>query len=336
MPLKDLLVMYGYGDMSCQDPDKVGDADDDEDDDEEEEEDEEDEDEDDDDPANYEPDLKQFYTEMVKNEGNSGNVVKRAIKSSEGNRGNLNAANLVANCSDGGSEVATGGGAKGDENTSVPSGNNAGENNASSNTDGNGGVENNANAGGSGNGSNGGSGGGSGSSRLLRSVSRPQSEEEEDDCDYSPDEDEWKKTIMVGSDYQAAIPEGLCKYDDALPYENEDKMLWDPSRIPEDETEDFLKTTQYLVLKGSSIRGNTTLPSGTHVRDDEQALYLLLQCGYNLAEAIRRRTMLFPSTEPVSLWSEEECHNFESGLRNYGKDFYMIQKNKVRATEYFE
>lgn len=164
---------------------------------------------------------------------------------------------------------------------------------------------------------------GGGPSRLLRSVSRPQSEEEEDDCDYSPDEEEWKKTIMVGSDYQAAIPEGLCRYDDALPYENEDKMLWDPSHIPEDQTEKFLGRAQ-MPAKSNQ------LPTGPHIRDDEQALYLLLQCGYNLEEALRRRRMnVVLPTDTVSLWSEEECHNFESGLRTYGKDFHLIQKNKV-------
>ena len=31
--------------------------------------------------------------------------------------------------------------------------------------------------------------------------------------------------IMVGSEYQAQIPEGLCRYDDALPYENEDRFV---------------------------------------------------------------------------------------------------------------
>ena len=33
----------------------------------------------------------------------------------------------------------------------------------------------------------------------------------------------------------------------------------------------------------------------------------------------------------MSLWSEEECRNFENGLRSYGKDFYLIQQNKVRT-----
>ncbi|XP_012260355.2 mesoderm induction early response protein 1-like isoform X2 [Athalia rosae] len=267
MPLKDLLAMYGYGDPSTEnsnssdrilpstgcddevdgqssdkgegdgDADIDGDGDGDADDDEE-----------DVDRTSNEPDLKQFYTEMVKAE-EAGTIDRDGIGSGSG-----------------------------------------------------------------------------GSSRLLRSVSRPQSEEEEDDCDYSPDEDEWKKTIMVGSDYQAAIPEGLCRYDDALPYENEDKMLWDPSHIAEEETEEFLERAQLAAVKGN------TIPAGSHVRDDEQALYLLLQCGYNLEEALRRRRMnVIPSTDAVSLWSEEECHNFETGLRTHGKDFHRIQKYKVRT-----
>jgi len=31
----------------------------------------------------------------------------------------------------------------------------------------------------------------------------------------------------------------------------------------------------------------------------------------------------------MSLWSEDECRNFENGLRIYGKDFFQIQQNKV-------
>ncbi|KAJ8955334.1 hypothetical protein NQ318_003428 [Aromia moschata] len=153
------------------------------------------------------------------------------------------------------------------------------------------------------------------------------SEEEEEDYDYSPDEDEWRKTIMVGSDYQAQIPEGLCHYDDALPYENEDKLLWDPSEIYGDTVEDFLK-------KASAIT-KPPIPMGTQLRDDEQALYLLQQCGHNVDEALRRLRMTVPTnaTETMneSLWSEEECRNFESGVRCFGKNFHLIQQNKVRT-----
>ena len=38
-----------------------------------------------------------------------------------------------------------------------------------------------------------------------------------------------------------------------------------------------------------------------------------------------------PAVETMTLWSEEECRAFELGLRLYGKDFHMIQSQKVRT-----
>lgn len=38
-----------------------------------------------------------------------------------------------------------------------------------------------------------------------------------------------------------------------------------------------------------------------------------------------------PAAETMTLWSEEECRAFELGLRLYGKDFHMIQSQKVRT-----
>lgn len=344
MPLKDLLAMYGYGDPSTEnsnssdhmllpsgsgDPENEerysdkgdNDADDDDDDDEA-------------DATSNEPDLKQFYTEMLVKGKDKTTLSGSAAKGSEGGgAGSRNSRKRMLeddeddddegeDCSMTGTRsskkraLSASGNANSvacDDMVNLESGivdDTAEESSAACCTiDG---TEDRIVT-------------GSGTSRLLRSVSRQQSEEEEDDCDYSPDEEEWKKTIMVGSDYQAAIPEGLCRYDDALPYENEDKMLWNPSHISEEDTEEFLARAQLPAIKGSS-----GLPPGSHIRDDEQALYLLLQCGYNLEEALRRRRMnVLPTTDAVSLWSEEECHNFESGLRTYGKDFHLIQKNKV-------
>lgn len=64
----------------------------------------------------------------------------------------------------------------------------------------------------------------------------------------------------------------------------------------------------------------------------EQALHQLLQCGYNVEEAVRRRKMSSVAPcDTVSLWSEEECRNFESGLRVFGKDFHHIQSQRVRT-----
>ncbi|XP_050084063.1 mesoderm induction early response protein 1 [Anopheles aquasalis] len=176
--------------------------------------------------------------------------------------------------------------------------------------------------------------------------SQAQSEDEEDG-DYIPDE-EVKKTIMVGSDFQAVIPEGLCRYDDALPYENEDKLLWNPTVLNEQEIEDFLvKITAApgIVVgagagtpkSGTDPQANSVyaIPLGSHLRDDEQSLYLLQQCGHNIDEALRRRRITnnaVPAPEQqMSIWSEEECRNFENGLRVHGKDFHMIQQTKVRT-----
>ncbi|XP_077500937.1 mesoderm induction early response protein 1-like isoform X3 [Amblyomma americanum] len=167
-------------------------------------------------------------------------------------------------------------------------------------------------------------------------------------------------TIQVGSEYQATIPVGLCKYDDAPAYENEDRLLWDPAKLSDSEVEDYLCTAQEPPT--NAITGINSLPLGSHTRDDEQALYLLLQCGHNVEEALRRRRMNptiptgeaghclpqsqtcqlkadsmqgHPETETtqskMSLWSEEECRSFESGLRLYGKDFHLIQLHKVRT-----
>lgn len=205
---------------------------------------------------------------------------------------------------------------------------------------------------------------------------------------------------MVGSEFQAVIPEGLCKYGDALPYENEDKLVWDPFKLNEVEVEDYeqkskllsnsngafatmsistdaseitakaataistlspalqqaptaisspittttssaIATTTSVVTANKTTVASTaknsfiaSVPNGSHLRDDEQTLYLLLQCGHNVEEALRRRRINAVSSVAVnemSQWSEEECRNFENGLRIYGKDFHTIQQLKVKT-----
>lgn len=211
--------------------------------------------------------------------------------------------------------------------------------------------------------------------RHLRTLLRPLQSEEEEDCDEynSPDEeDDFKKTIMVGSEFQAVIPEGLCKYGDALPYENEDKLVWDPSKLRETDVVQYEQKSSLLTAQSSAAAAAAavatesteqdattgassttetgegavpsmpesataliaaTIPIGNHLRDDEQTLYLLLQCGHNVEEALRRRRINSASSSntEMSQWSEEECRNFENGLRIYGKDFHTIQQSKVRT-----
>ncbi|RMX40082.1 hypothetical protein pdam_00002308 [Pocillopora damicornis] len=127
-----------------------------------------------------------------------------------------------------------------------------------------------------------------------------ESSSSSDDEDYSPED--WKKEIQIGPDHQAEVPEVLGpNYQDA-PYLKDDKCLWDPRKV---NGKDYV------------------------IRDDEQALYLLLQCDYIVEEAIsKRKSQTNPQAE-MALWSEDECRDFESGLRVYGKDFRQIQKNKV-------
>lgn len=149
---------------------------------------------------------------------------------------------------------------------------------------------------------------------------------DEEDLDYVPEEEEGKKTIMVGADYQALIPEGLLKYDDALPYENEDKLMWDPSKICDNTLE------EYLNKFSSSSNGAPSSTGKKYSRDDEQALLLLLQCGNNCEEAIRRRRLgAMQPTNTMSIWSEEESLNFENGIKIFGKCFHEIQSSKVKT-----
>ncbi|XP_065569255.1 mesoderm induction early response protein 1-like [Artemia franciscana] len=163
--------------------------------------------------------------------------------------------------------------------------------------------------------------------RFLRSgLRQPSDEEQEEGQDLVPD-DEWRKTIMIGSDYQASVPLGLSPYGDALPYENEDKLVWVP-KMKDEEVIEYLRKVQKIVRESQGLM----LPEGAHIKDDEPALHLLHQCGYNVEEALRRKKMnAVPTADTMSLWSEEECRNFELGLRIYGKDFHVIQKHKVRT-----
>uniref|UniRef100_A0A336MYC7 CSON009310 protein n=1 Tax=Culicoides sonorensis TaxID=179676 RepID=A0A336MYC7_CULSO len=175
-------------------------------------------------------------------------------------------------------------------------------------------------------------------SRRLRINFRPVSDENESDNEYKSDDNEIKKTIMVGSDYQAQIPEEFSKYDDALPYENKDKLVWDGcDKLSEDEILDYLKKVRVISHPTSGTSDSITqqllaIPTGKHLRDDEQALFLLQQCGHDIEEALRRRKIAAaPPEEVMSAWSEEECRNFETGLRLYGKNFHQIQLSKVKT-----
>lgn len=153
-------------------------------------------------------------------------------------------------------------------------------------------------------------------------------EEESEDEEYIPSED-WKKEIMVGSMYQAETPVGLCKYkDNEKVYENDDQLLWNPELLPEEKVVEFL--TEASKRSGDEA-GVDAIPEGSHIKDNEQALYELFKCNFNADEALKRLKFdVKPAKEEMSVWTEEECRGFEQGLKDYGKDFSSIQANKIK------
>ncbi|XP_078120628.1 mesoderm induction early response protein 1b isoform X2 [Sander vitreus] len=154
-------------------------------------------------------------------------------------------------------------------------------------------------------------------------------EESDEDEDYVPSED-WKKEIMVGSMYQAETPIGLSKYkDNEKVYENDDQLLWNPECLPEGKVVEFLTEAS---RRTGEEKGVDAIPEGSHIKDNEQALYELVKCDFDTEEALRRlRFNVKAAREELSVWTEEECRHFEQGLKAYGKDFHLIQANKVRT-----
>ncbi|GAB1295291.1 Mesoderm induction early response protein 2 [Apodemus speciosus] len=115
----------------------------------------------------------------------------------------------------------------------------------------------------------------------------------------------------------------------AVFYENEDQLLWSPSVLPEREVEEFL----YRAVKRRwQETAGPQIPEGEAVKDSEQALYELVKCNFNVEEALRRlRFNVKVIRDGLCAWSEEECRNFEHGFRVHGKNFHLIQANKVRT-----
>ncbi|XP_038632332.1 mesoderm induction early response protein 2-like isoform X3 [Scyliorhinus canicula] len=181
-----------------------------------------------------------------------------------------------------------------------------------------------------------------------KELSLSDEDSEEDDSILSND---CKKEIMVGPQYQAPIPPFIGRYrqnekaSPTLPqlspsdlcrcwhcdkvYDNEDQLLWDPYVLPERQVEEFLYKA---VKRARDEKMNESIPEGIIIKDSEQALYELVKCNFNAEEALRRlRFNVKVVQDELCAWSEEECRNFEHGLRVHGKNFHLIQANKVRT-----
>ncbi|XP_067253472.1 mesoderm induction early response protein 3a [Chanodichthys erythropterus] len=162
--------------------------------------------------------------------------------------------------------------------------------------------------------------------RTLRSNAVYDGDKESEGEDDGLNPEDSRKEIMVGSEYQAEIPPLTCYNDQEKLYAEEDQLLWQPDMLPESKVKSFLQDA--LRADGKMDEdGKCSL-----VRDNEQALYELLKCNYNVQEALERyRSNDKSSKDEMLPWSEEECRNFEHALLLYEKNFHLIQKHKVNT-----
>ncbi|XP_037360768.1 mesoderm induction early response protein 2 isoform X1 [Talpa occidentalis] len=168
----------------------------------------------------------------------------------------------------------------------------------------------------------------SGSCFLVDGAKKPSSSASSDTEEDPLPANKCKKEIMVGPQFQADLSNlHLNRHCEKI-YENEDQLLWDPNMLPEREVEEFL----YRAVKRRWHETAGQLPEGEMVKDSEQALYELVKCNFNVEEALRRlRFNVKVIRDGFCAWSEEECRNFEHGIRVHGKNFHLIQANKVRT-----
>uniref|UniRef100_A0A096MIH6 Mesoderm induction early response 1, family member 2 n=1 Tax=Poecilia formosa TaxID=48698 RepID=A0A096MIH6_POEFO len=160
---------------------------------------------------------------------------------------------------------------------------------------------------------------------IYKATSVSSSDDDTDDSSIPSNEEH--KEIMVGSMYQAKIPPINPHLSEERAYNNDDQLLWRPGVLPVQEVEEFLQNAQRLGGQEGAVWTQMAA-----VQDNEQALYELVKCNFNAEEALRRlRFNVKVFSEELCSWSEEECRNFENGYRVYGKNFHLIQANKVRT-----
>ncbi|XP_060845291.1 REST corepressor spr-1-like [Rhopalosiphum padi] len=142
------------------------------------------------------------------------------------------------------------------------------------------------------------------SAELLRNVcSRPRVH---GGCHQRLDAISVEKTIRVGSDYQADIPELLSHTKNKCNQQQNSLLVWlPPKKIADVKLNDYI----YFAKKKYGY-------------DIEQSLGLLLWNNYNFVKSIQD----LPVFSQVLNWSIIDKNNFEVAFQQFGKNFLEIKK----------
>ncbi|NWZ06183.1 MIER3 protein, partial [Agelaius phoeniceus] len=147
-----------------------------------------------------------------------------------------------------------------------------------------------------------------------------ESDGEDVEADNGNSSEDLRKEIMVGSQYQAEIPAylGRCS-DDEKGTEGLERVQRRAMELGQGLghkcCEEQLRELGVFILEKRRLRG------------DLITLYSCLKGGLKSSFSC----YFYNYLEEMTAWSEEECRSFENALLMYGKDFHLIQKNKVRT-----
>ncbi|TSL22045.1 Mesoderm induction early response protein 1 [Bagarius yarrelli] len=111
-------------------------------------------------------------------------------------------------------------------------------------------------------------------------------------------------------------------------YENEDQLLWNPELLPENEVVEFLAEASKRVGGQTEV---DAVPETPLIKDNEEALYELIQCNFNKEEALKRlKFNPKPVKDELPVWAQEESREFERDDGVCGNDFNSVQADKIK------
>lgn len=180
-----------------------------------------------------------------------------------------------------------------------------------------------------------------------------EDEDGENDVDYEPvqlNDDLWRKTIRIGPEYQADVPDteslqipiiitrnsNSSNNDGSNEDQNNDQkellcwnqgLVWNGHKISESDVEDFL--SKFYLSFGEHEAQKFKTPIS--LVDNESALLALLECNFDFESTLQKisgqqKAILTADERILILWTENEIVAFEEALKTNGKNFNLIQK----------